>query len=299
MSSQSTGDPTDRIELWKPQQTLVRYDCPHCTVSHLSTREHQLSHLEGLHRADRVLKHLTEDLIRLDLNHPAVGADVEEFLLAIASHTCPVCRQSFENERSLHTHVSDHGAGAVYEAVANSLPDSVDKAPRYSGLGYSSPASTALQLLPGDEVTITVSGWTTQPTHVPAPLMSTQPWTLTGRVETIQFDFRDICRPVLGEPFDEPDAGLMDLCCNDLDILRKVYLALDLTGDDNLTLDPWTLTVDAPPEAPAAIPNTSPPRLTLKHGVVTGGTVYPDPDVKIVDATIESITRTPWTADAP
>lgn len=298
MTTQHSHKPPDSTDLWTtPAAGSTRYNCPRCTMSHFATRDHQLAHMQQTHVAGELIEQLWEDIRRLDFDHPAVPAATKHLAGKITGYICPVCNDTAERWQDYRDHLNSHGAQALYAAVGDDLPAVIDTAPRYTALEYGGPAGTALQLLPGDRLSIQLSDLSLEGASTADELnIDAGPWTLTGLVETVDYDFRDILRPVLADPYEQPDATLADV--GDIQELRMVHLTGHLS-DDPHEATPWTLAVDAPSSFSDAGTPDAPPTLTLSQGLARVDDAYAGPAPRIVDATIERISRSPWHLHLP
>jgi hypothetical protein len=123
------------------------------------------------------------------------------------------------------------------------------------------------------------------------PADSKSPWTVTGLVEAIPHDFRDICRPVLAPPFEQPAATLEDIDVGSE--LRELVLTADINGDPQQAT-PWSLSVDAPDGFSAQPTRHAPLSVSLSQGFRDESTAYTDDVLKIADARVVGISRSPW-----
>lgn len=281
----------DGIELWADQQQgPTRYNCPRCTDGHFATRQHQLAHISHTHTVRELLEQLWEDIQRLEFSHPQVPDSTITLAGQITAYECPLCDTTTGSWRAYLEHAESHGAATLYKELGPDLPAVIDEAPGYTSLGYSGVPGSALELLPGDRVTIAVTDYELYDDANPLA-DSSSPWNVTGLVETIPHDFRDICRPLLAPPFAQPQAALEDIGVGTE--LRELILTADINGDPQQAT-PWSLTVTAPEGFPSQTNRHAPLSVSLSQGLSDSPDTYSKDVLKIADATVAGISRSPW-----
>lgn len=267
-----------------------RLDCLICDERYFASDTDLYRHVNQSHAVRRVIQMV------LPINAPRPLAD--EFSQRIVDGECPVCGTIVGNDtgnnrwNTLGGHADDeHSSADVYHEFRAALPDAHDHSPIYDDNGKPDPQGTALVLVPGDTVTITVGGWRsshgTTPHRAPrARQSSDETWTFEGVVQSVD-DARDEIRQLQQQ---HPDADV-----DPDDVLvgsgkREVVLSGDaeIWGNDGET-SAWILETYIDSNE-ASVELRKAPGIGMDMSA--GGYEPPNGHVETID-------RTPWTEHGP